>query len=378
VLEAAMITRACRATAPARITISACSRGPAISVLSRGPVASVLSCGLATAAVCTQLGAPLELRTDWDVPEPGSGQVKIKVAAAGINFSDILQTKGEYQDKAEVPFVPGNEAAGEVSEVGEGVEGLTVGDRVICLQRGGAFASEIVADTNTCLKLPGPAAMRADLAEAAALMVNYGTAHLALAHRAQLAPGETVLVTAAAGGVGLATVELARLLGASRVLAACGSEAKLELAAGKGASEGGINYNGLDGRAFRESLKAVTGKFGVDVVVDMVGGDLLEPCIRSLNWNGRAIVIGFTAGSIPKIPANLLLVKNVSVSGLFWGNHLIHDPKTLLGSAQQLIRWWLDGEVRPHIGARVPLARANEAFALIQGRGSTGKVVLVP
>jgi len=185
------------------------------------------------------------------------------------------------------------------------------------------------------------------------------------------------LVTAAAGGVGLAAVEVAKLLGAGRVIPACSSDAKLALAASKGA-DAGINYRGLDGRAFRAQLKEVAGAPGVDVVVDMVGGALLEPCVRSLNWNGRAVVIGFAGGSIPKIPANILLVKNVSVHGLFWGAHLVHDPQRMMASANQLIQWWLAGEITPHVGLRVPLAEANDAFAAIVGRESTGKVVLVP
>lgn len=266
--------------------------------------------GLASAAVVTKLGAPLELR-DWQLPALGPKQVRIRVAAAGVNFADALQAKGLYQDKAEPPYVPGNEAAGEVSEVGADVTHLARGDRVICLSRGGAYAAETVADARQCLKLP-PAAASADLAEAAALMVNYGTAHLALSRRARLQPGESVLVTAAAGGVGLATIELARLLGAGKVYAACGSAEKLAVATAKGAEPEGVVYRGLSGREFRARLKEVACG-GVDCVVEMVGGELLEPCVRSLNWDGRAVVIGFAAGSIPRIPANVLLVKNVSL-----------------------------------------------------------------
>lgn len=288
-----------------------------------------------------------------------------------------LQARGEYQDVAEPPFVPGNEAAGQVTEVGAAAaSAFAVGDRVICVSRGGAFASELVADARQCLKLPAAAAS-ADLAEAAALLCNYGTAHLALSKRANLAAGETVLVTAGAGGVGLATVELARLMGA-RVIAACGSDDKLAIASGKGAQPDGVNYTGLDSRAFRARLKEVAGLAGIDVIVDMVGRDLLEAAIRSLNWNGRAVTIGYAGGAIPKIPANVLLVKNVSVAGLFWGAHLLHDPATLMASADQLISWWLAGDISPHVGERVPLARAHEAFGLIEGRQSTGKVVIVP
>ena len=248
-----------------------------------------LSRRLATAAVCKKLGDPLSIVHDWKTPQVARGQVKIKVAAAGVNFADILQARGQYQDKAEPPFVPGNEAAGEVCEVGEGVKTLAIGDRVICLSRGGAYASETVADARTCLKLP-PSAASADLAEAAALLVNYGTAHLALTSRAHLQSGETVLVTAAAGGVGLATVELARLMGASRVIAACGSDAKLSIATTKGADAKGINYAGLDGKAFRNRLKEFSAdgdrlKGGIDVVVDMVGASLMasdgaSDCLR--------------------------------------------------------------------------------------------------
>ena len=331
--------------------------------------------GLASAAVCTAIGERLVYQ-DWTVAPARKGEVKIKVAAAGVNFADLLKTRGQYQEKADPPFVPGNEVAGEVCEIGDGVRGLAIGDRVICLNRGGAYATECVADARTCVKLPAdkPAL---DLCEAAALLVNYGTAHLALTSRGELQSGESVMVTAAAGGVGLATVELANKLGASMVVAAAGSEAKLELARGKGA-DAGINYTGLDGKAFRTALKEAAGKDGVDVVVDMVGGGLLEPAVRSLNWNGRAVVVGFAAGGIPKIPANVLLVKNISVAGLFWGAHLMHDPKTLLTSAATLVDWWAHGEIRPHVCAQVPLSRAHEAFDMLEARKSTGKIVVVP
>jgi len=332
----------------------------------------------ATAAVCTKLGAPLELQSDWPSAPLAPKQVRIKVAAAGVNFADILQARGQYQDSKEPPYCPGNECAGEICEVGDKVRGLAVGDRVISLSRGGAYASETVSEAAACIKLPASAAS-ADLNEAAALLVNYGTAHLALAHKARLQPGESVLVTAAAGGVGMAAVELAKLLGASQVVAACGSDEKLSVAASKGALADGVNYAGLDAKAFRSRLKAAAGDQGVDVAIDMVGGELLEPCVRSLNFNGRAVVIGFAAGGpIPKIPANILLVKNISLLGLFWGAHLLHDPATLLSSAKQLVEWWAAGEIKPHVGAALPLSRVNEAFSLIEGRNSTGKIVLVP
>ncbi|KAL1529436.1 hypothetical protein AB1Y20_000384 [Prymnesium parvum] len=329
-----------------------------------------------SAAVCTSFSKPLEFQTGRPPLPLGPQQLRIKVAAAGVNFADILQCRGQYQDKAEPPFIPGNELAGEVSEVGAGAP-FAVGDRILCLSRGGAFASEQVADARACLKLPAEAAAATDLAEGAALLCNYGTAHLALT-RAAVRPTDTVLVTAAAGGVGMAAVELAKAMGVARVIAACGSDAKLAAAAAKGAEAVGVNYAGMDGRAFRARLKEVAGPAGVDCVLDMVGGELLEPAVRSLNWNGRGVVIGFASGTIPKLPVNLLLLKNISLSGLFWGAHLIHDPKTILSSAEELVQLWLAGKIRPHIGARVPLSQANDAFAMIESRHSVGKVVLIP
>jgi NADPH2:quinone reductase len=334
------------------------------------------------AAVCKALGDRLQAADDWPVKELTPDAVRIRVAAAGVNFADVLTVKGLYQDRSEPPFVPGNEMAGEVIEVGElaAQRGFTLGDRVISLARGGAFAAEATVSASHCLKLPASTASK-DLAEAAALLCNYGTAHLALKHRANLQRGESVLVTAAAGGVGLATVELANLMGAGRVIAAASSEEKIALAVTKGATAGaGVNYTGIadDGKAFRAALKPAAGEAGVDVFVDMVGGALLEAGVRSLNWNGRAVVIGFAGGTIPRLPANILLVKNVSVAGLFWGAHLIHDPRTLLSSAHQLVEWWAAGEIAPAVCARLPLEKANDAFELIEGRASTGKVVLVP
>ena len=334
------------------------------------------------AAVCEALGEPLRVTNDWPMKPLHADSVRIKVAACGVNFADLLTAKGLYQDRSEPPFVPGNELAGEVVAIGDGVHGrFAVGDRVISLARGGAYASEATVSASHCLKLPASAASK-DLAEAAALLCNYGTAHLALSHRARLQPGETVLVTAAAGGVGLATTELAALMGARRVIALASSEEKLALAAAKGAEAGrGVNYGGGladDPRALKAAIKAAGGDDGIDVVVDMVGASVLEPCVRSLNWNGRAVVVGFAGGHIPRLPVNLLLVKNVSVSGLFWGAHLIHDPKALLRSAEQLVEWWAAGEVTPHVCARLPLEEANAAFAMIEGRASTGKVVLIP
>lgn len=309
------------------------------------------------------------------MPELQKGEVKVKVAGTGVNFAELLQTKGQYQEVKEPPFVPGNECAGEVTETYPGSK-LSVGDQVICLARGGAYACDVIAHEAACIKLPEKAQGR-DLCEAAALLVNYGTAHLALENRANMKPGETVLVTAAAGGVGLAAIELANLMGAGKVIAAVGSSDKLKIARSKGAAEEGIIYSGLDSKGVRAAIKASAPK-NLDVVIDMVGSHVLEPSLRSLNWGGRGVVIGFAGGDIPKIPSNILLVKNISVHGLFWGAHMVHDPKTLINSANKLVDWWLAGDITPHICEKVSLDEVNDAFELLGSRKSTGKVVLVP
>jgi NADPH2:quinone reductase len=262
-------------------------------LLSLGSFVYRSSSSTTAASVCNKIGDPLIYQTDWPIASPGPGEVKVKVAAVGVNFAEILQTRGQYQEVKEAPFCPGNECAGEVCEVGEGSH-LKIGDLVICLARGSAYASECIADSRACIKLP-PAAASADLAEAAALLVNYGTAHLALEDRAGMKAGESVLITAAAGGVGLAAVELARLMGAGQIIAAVGSESKLDLAKSKGATSGLI-YSGLDQKGVRGAIKEAAGKKGVDVVVDMVGADVLEPSLRTLNWGGRGVVIGFAGG----------------------------------------------------------------------------------
>jgi len=329
------------------------------------------------AAVCEVLGEPLLYR-QWELGLVPPGHVRIKVAATGVNFAELLQVRGKYQEKRDPPFVPGNECAGEVSELGAGCEesGLQLGDRVICLARGGGYAGETLVPWSECVPLGrSPAAKAAELSEAAALLLAYGTAHLALNRRAQARAGETVLVTAAAGGVGLACVELAQIMGL-RALAACGSEAKLAIARSKGAEGAGVCY-GPGAADFREQVRAAAGAEGIDIVVDMVGSHLGE-AVRCLNWEGRAVVVGFTGGNIPKVPANILLVKNVSVSGVFFGGYKQRAPSVLQDSAQQLVKWWLAGDLKPRVGATLPLSRANEALALLENRQSSGKVVLLP
>jgi NADPH:quinone reductase-like Zn-dependent oxidoreductase len=326
------------------------------------------------AAVCTSLGSRLTYQLDWPVQAPKKNEVMIKVAGVGVNFAEILQTRGLYQEKKEPPFVPGNECSGEVCEVGP-ESNLKIGDKVICLARGNGYASHVVADTRACIKIPDYAT-NIDLEEAAGLLVNYGTAHLALTTHGNLKNNETVLVTAAAGGVGLATCELAKLLGAKNVIGCVGSQEKLDIAISKGATSGLI-YTGLDSKQLKSSIKEAAPD-GIDVVVDMVGSNVLEPCIRSLKWNGRGVIVGFAGGDIPKIPANILLVKNISIHGLFWGAHMLHDPKTILSSANKLVEYWLAGDIKPHVSKRVPLKDVNDAFKFIDDRKSTGKVILIP
>ncbi|GMH95149.1 hypothetical protein TrST_g3261 [Triparma strigata] len=344
------------------------------SLRSMRPRLRFLSSSTTHAAVCTELGAPLQYQM-WELPTLQPGEVKVRVAGTGVNFAEILQAKGQYQEMKEPPFVPGNECAGEVTETAPGSK-LSVGDQVICLARGSAYACDVIADEAACIKLP-EAARKRDLCEAAALLVNYGTAHLALENRAAMKQGDTVLVTAAAGGVGLAAIELANIMGAGKVIAAVGSEEKLKIAEAKGAASKGVIYSGIDSKGVRAAIKSAA-PGNLDVVIDMVGSHVLEPSLRSLNWGGRGVVIGFAGGEIPKVPSNILLVKNISVSGLFWGAHMIHDPKTLIESANKLVAWWIAGDITPHICKKVPLEDANTAFELLESRKSTGKVVLVP
>eukprot|EP00755_Sulcionema_specki_P024305 Sspe_Gene.14834::Locus_5142_Transcript_1_1_Confidence_1.000_Length_1052::g.14834::m.14834/K00344/qor, CRYZ; NADPH2:quinone reductase len=313
------------------------------------------------AAVCKKLGDPLRVvdyQLDDKIP---TGHVRLKVAAAGVNFAEILQIKGKYQEKADPPFVPGNECAGVVDAVGDEVDGLKQGDPVICINRGGGYATEIVAPSTSIIPIRN-APRDVNLHEAAALLISYGTAHLALTRRAALRKGETVLVTAAAGGVGLAAVQIAKLHGA-RVIAACGSEKKVGVAMEHGADVG-IVY-GDDPAEFKEQVKRAAGPNGVDIMVDMVGGIVLETGIRGLAWEGRAVVVGFAQSTIPKIPANILLVKNIGVLGMYWGSYMKHDPATHKESCDAVIKAWTEGSITPHISYSYPLdevAKAHEAI----------------
>jgi NADPH2:quinone reductase len=322
------------------------------------------------AVVCRDWGGPEKLGVD-DVPSPAlrDGAVRIKVHAAGVNFADLLLIAGQYQEKPAFPFIPGAEAGGVVIEVGAGVTSLKIGDRVMALTGLGAFAGEAVVDAKRVLQIPEGM----EFATAAAFPVAYGTSHGALEWRAQLQPSEWLLVTGAAGGVGLTAVEIAKAMGA-RVIACAGSAEKLAIAQEHGADHL-IDYSKED---IRERVKAITGARGADVIYDPVGGDAFDASLRSIAWGGRIIIIGFAAGRVSQIPANIVLVKNIDVIGFYWGSYQTHKPDLLRGSFTQLFRWFQEGKLRPHVSHCLPLDQAAYALSLLQQRRSTGKVVLMP
>jgi len=321
------------------------------------------------AVVCSELGGPEKLALkEIESPVVGPGQVKLGVHAASFNFLDTLIIRGLYQDRPDVPFVPGAEAAGRVLEVGEGVTHLKPGQPAIALAGTGAFAEELVTDAQRVLPIPEGFSMQV----AASLATAYGTSHYALEHQAGLKAGETLLVLGAAGGVGLAAVELGKLMGA-RVIAAASSAEKLDAAREAGASEF-INYAEED---LKTRVKEITGGKGVDVVYDPVGAELAIPAIRSLAWGGRYLVIGFAGGSIPELPLNLLLLKGASAVGVFWGAWVQRDPAGAAASFRQLMTWLASGELRPNIRECYPLEDFEKGFVSLQSRKAIGKVVSV-
>jgi NADPH2:quinone reductase len=317
---------------------------------------------------CRELGGPEKLGVE-EIPSPPmrDGAVRIAIHAAGLNFADLLLIAGQYQSKPALPFTPGSEAAGVITEVGAGVRHLKAGDRVMAIMEGGGYADEAVVDAARVL--PIPASM--DFATAAGFPIAYGTSHGALEWRARLKPGEWLLVTGAAGGVGLTAVEIGKAMGA-RVIAAAGGPEKLAVAQQHGADHL-IDYSRED---LRERVKAITGGSGVDVVYDPVGGDAFEAALRSIAWEGRIIVIGFAGGKIPQIPANVALVKNIDVIGFFWGSYLPRKPELVRRSLEQLLRWFEEGKLKPHISDRFDLKDAAHALEMLKQRKSTGKVVL--
>ncbi|MDS4025902.1 MAG: NADPH:quinone oxidoreductase family protein [Candidatus Contendobacter sp.] len=320
------------------------------------------------AMVCREL-IGIEGLTLEEVPAPllVAGQVRVRVRACGVNFADSLITRGQYQVQPQPPFSPGFEVAGEVLEVGEGVEGLTVGDRVIAITPHGGYAEQVVVSVNRCVAMPTTMPWE----HGAAFPVVFGTSHVALWHRARLRAGETLVVHGASGGVGLTAVAIGKQLGAL-VIATASSPDKLEVARRHGADHL-IDSSRED---VRERIKELTGGRGADVVYDPVGGDLFAASLRSIAFEGRILVIGFAGGTVPQIPANHLLVKNVDVIGLNWPAYAELHPAVMTESFRILIGWYLQGVIQPHISATYSLEQAMEALRSVVTRKSTGKVVI--
>ena len=320
------------------------------------------------AVLCKKYGPPEELAVEEVPPlEAGKGQVVVRVKAAAVNFPDTLIIQGKYQFKPEPPFSPGGEVAGIVKETGEGVTGVKAGDRVIAFSTWGGFAEELAVEAERIVPMPDGM----DFVPASAFILTYGTSYHALKDRAQIRPGETLLVLGASGGVGLAAIQLGKSMGA-RVIAAASSDAKLQVCKENGADEL-INYGSEDLRA---RIKAITQGRGVDVIYDPVGGPYSEPALRDMAWNGRYLVVGFAAGDIPKIPLNLALLKGCSIVGVFWGAFTRNEPERNRRNNEELMQLYLQGKVKPHIHATYPLERAAEALNEVLTKRVSGKVVL--
>jgi NADPH:quinone reductase len=320
------------------------------------------------AVVCREWCDPRGLRVE-DVPNPplASNDVRIAVSAAGLNFADTLIIAGNYQIKPPLPFSPGFEVAGRVIECGAGVTRCKPGDRVMAVLEYGGFAEQVVAPEDCVFVLPDTI----EAAIAAAFPVAYGTSHFGLKYKAGLVAGEILLVHGAAGGVGLTAVEIGKRLGATVIATASGPE-KVRVCADAGAD------HALDSRAedLRDRIKAVTGGRDVDVVYDPVGGRLFDISLRSTAAGGRILIVGFASGEVPQIPANILLVKNISAIGYYWGAHRSLAPDRIQASFEELLRWLAEGSLRPHISQTYPLDEAVQALQALRARRTTGKLVL--
>ena len=322
------------------------------------------------AIVCKEWGLPetLVIEEQADLV-PAAGEIVIDIMAAGVNFPDVLIIQNKYQFKPQLPFTPGNELAGTVHAVGAGVSAYKVGDKVFAFVPQGAFAQQVKVTADAVL----PMAAGMDFDTAAAITLTYGTSHHAVVDRAQLKAGETMLVLGAAGGVGLAAIEIGKALGA-RVIAAASTAEKLAICKEHGADVL-INYTTED---LREAIKAATNGKGPDVVYDPVGGSYTEPAFRSIAWRGRYLVIGFANGEIPKLPLNLPLLKGASLVGVFWGDFARREPAHNLAAMQELMRWLAEGKIKPHISARYALADTPQALIDMASRKVTGKIVILP
>ena len=311
-------------------------------------------------------GAPLTPATR-PLPAPGPGELRIRVACCGVNFADTLMVTGRYQEKQPFPVVPGLEVAGTVTELGPDTEGPPPGTRVAALCGRGGFAESVLAPAAAAV--PVPDGMPDE--HAAGLLVAYGTAELALDHRARLQPGETLLVLGAAGGVGLTAVEVGALLGA-RVIAVARTRERLRLAEARGADLA----LAVAADELRDAVLAATDGRGADVVFDPVGGAMFRAALRATAFEGRLLPIGFASGEIPQIPANILLVRNLSVIGLYWGAYATRRPEPLGAGLRRILGWYEARRIRPHVGVSLPLARAEEALAALRERTATGKIIL--
>lgn len=316
------------------------------------------------------LSGPSGLRVD-EVPDPsvGTGQVLIDVRAAGVNFPDVLLSRGLYQFKPTPPFSPGGECAGVVAAVGAGVTSVSVGDRVAATTIHGAFVEKICVPEQAVIKLPDGVSFEVG----AATLLTYATTYHALADRAALQSGESLLVLGAAGGVGIAACELGALMGA-RVIAAASTDDKLAFCKTHGATDG-INYARED---LKERIKALTSGNGVNVVYDPVGGSLAEAALRGIAWEGRFLVVGFAAGEIPKIPLNLVLLKGCQIVGVFWGSFAMRDGQKNRAHCHQLFQWVAEGKLSPAVDAVLPFEQAGEALTRLEQRQVKGKLVLTP
>jgi len=321
------------------------------------------------AILCTHYGMPENLSLqEIPVPSAGPKQVLIRVHACGVNFPDLLLIQNKYQFKPELPFVPGGEVAGTICELGEGVEGLELGQAVLALCGWGGFAEKVAVEVDRVLPLPSGISFEI----AATTLYTYGTSYHALKDRAGLQAGETLLVLGAAGGVGLAAVELGTLMGA-RVIAAASSEEKLALCRKKGAVET-INY---ESEELKTRIKELTDGKGVDLVYDPVGGKFAEAALRGMAWKGRYLVVGFANGEIPQLPMNLPLLKGCSVVGVFWGQFSKLEPMASYSNTRQLLAWIQEGKIAQHIGSRYSLAEAPRALQDVLDRKMLGKGVVL-
>lgn len=319
------------------------------------------------ALVCETLG-PVNSHRVQETPDPvpGKRQVAVRVHACGVNFADTLIVQGKYQERPELPFVPGSEVAGEVIALGEGVKGIALGQRVMALTSVGGFAEIALAAADTLIPLPDGI----DFTDAAAFTVAYGTSHVALETRAQLKAGETLIINGASGGVGLTALEIGKMMGAT-VIGLASTEEKRALVAERGAD----HVFDVADPELRDKVKALG---GADVGYDVVGGDAFNTMLRCMKFEGRLLTLGFASGEIPQVPANLLLVKNISVVGVYWGSYARNNPSVLMKSLVQLTQWLKEGQLRPHVSVVYSLDEATKGLEALANRQSVGKVVIKP